>query len=133
MPEGGVVIKNAAPLEPQTSSGLLDHAKAQAETIRMNSEGWGPGLGLNVDPGDKLTFTIGAETYAPVPYNTFTVGPFSATVTVRKGEDLAETYMRAYRFLATVFEAELVLKKKHFWDRMAEAGENPVKNKGGKS
>lgn len=101
--------------------------------IIETSEGWGPGLGLNADPGDKFTFTIGQETFSPIPYHTFVVGPFMAQLTLRKGEDLAMLAKRAYLYLAVVFEADFEIKKNQFWKRVAEAGENPVKNKGSKA
>lgn len=109
----------------------LSESLQMAAKVKFSDTGWGPELGSVLDPGDKFTFTKGAETFCPVPYNSFTVGPFSTTVTVRKGESMEEVYVRAYRFLMQVFEADFEIQKKQFWERLAESGENkPGKAKG---
>lgn len=100
------------------------------DNVKIEQDGWGPGLGQMLDPGDTFTFTKGAETYCPVPYFPFTVGPFSVTIKLRSGEGLEEFVGRAQRFLATIFEAEFELQKKQWVERMAESGDQvPGKSK----
>lgn len=48
---------------------------------------------------DAVTVTWGEEKYTPVPYQTFGVGPFSATVAVAPGESDAAALERAYAVL----------------------------------
>lgn len=91
--------------------------------IHMEQQGWGPGLGQNLDPGDKFTFTMGHESYSPVPYNSYSVGPFSVVITIRKGEGLEDAYLRAYQFLAQVFQIDFEIKRKQFFQRLGESGE----------
>lgn len=67
-------------------------------------------------PGDSIGITLGAELYSPVKYNTFTVGPFSATVVVRPGETGADAAMRCYRVLLELNEAEFNIA----WGRQRE-------------
>jgi hypothetical protein len=106
-----------APPQPKDAA---DRAKAYE--FVFNQQGWGPGLGQNLDAGDKLTFTFGAETHTPIPYHSFTCGPFSHVATVRKGEGIEDIAKRAYQVLAQLFEADFEIKKKQVLDRVAEVG-----------
>lgn len=67
-------------------------------------------------PGDTIGITLGAELYSPIKYNTFTVGPFSATVVVRPEETGADAAMRCYRVLLELNEAEFQIA----WGRQRE-------------
>ena len=88
---------------------------------RFEQKGWGPGLGQDLDEGDKITVTAGAERYTPVLNNGFDVGPVSVTVTLRQGEGIDEFFLRAHRFLDVAFEAEFALKRRQFWARLNES------------
>lgn len=46
-----------------------------------------------------ITVAIGEQKFSPVDYNTFCVGPFSATITVKQGEDLDEAISEAHAIL----------------------------------
>ncbi len=96
---------------------------SEAPKPKFDQQGWGPGLGQNLDPGDKLTITLGQESFAPVAYNSFTVGPYSTTVTVRKGEGVEDAYLRAYQILSQIFEVEFKLKRKQYFQHLGESGE----------
>jgi hypothetical protein len=37
-----------------------------------------------------VTVTVGEQKFSPIQFNVFTVGPFTATVVVREGEDVQE-------------------------------------------
>ncbi len=73
-------------------------------------------------PGDSIGITIGAELYSPVKYNTFTVGPFSATVVVRPGETGADAAMRCYRVLLELNQAEFDIAWGRQRARLTELG-----------
>jgi hypothetical protein len=51
--------------------------------------------GTDARQGDSVTATIGEVVVTPVPYHSFRVGPYSATVTVKEGESLATAFERA--------------------------------------
>jgi hypothetical protein len=63
--------------------------------------------------GEAISLTLGPEVYSPVKYNTFTIGPFSATVVIQPGETTADAVTRCYRVLAELNEVEFNLA----WDR----------------
>lgn len=73
-------------------------------------------------PGDTIGITLGAELYSPVKYNTFTVGPFSATVVVRPNETGADAAMRCYRVLLELNEAEFNIAWGRQQERMNKLG-----------
>lgn len=62
---------------------------------------------------EAISLTLGPEVYSPVKYNTFTIGPFSATVVIQPGETTADAVTRCYRVLAELNEVEFNLA----WDR----------------
>jgi len=72
-------------------------------------------------PGDTLTVVIGAETYYPVKFNGFTVGPLSATTVIRPDEKAGDAYSRVHRYLSVLFETELQIKRQQFKARLGEA------------
>lgn len=90
---------------------------------RFEQKGWGPGLGQDLDAGDVLTVTLGEEHYMPIKYHGFKVGPIAVQVRMREGEGIDDLLLRAHRVLDVMFEAEFDLKRKQFWERVAEAAE----------
>lgn len=117
-PPTGSVVKNEHVLPSLRGNDF----EARVAAIKKSLEGWGPGLGQNLDPGDKVTFTVGAETFTPVPYFSFTVGPFAATVSLRKDEGVEDMVMRVYKFLIGMFEIEFDMKNYQNAQRIGEAG-----------
>ncbi len=89
----------------------------------FSGEGWASELNDLMGEGDKVTYTMGQESFAPVSYNSFTVGPFSATTTIRKGETGEDAYYRCFKYLIQVFEVEFKLKKKMYFEHLGESGE----------
>lgn len=51
---------------------------------------------------DTVTVTWGEEVFTPVPYNTFKVGPFTATTDVRAEETISDASDRLYKELSVV-------------------------------
>jgi hypothetical protein len=54
----------------------------------------------------QVTITLAETRYSPVSYNSFGVGPFSATVTIEPGEDPAEVIEEARNVLLAAARAE---------------------------
>lgn len=61
-------------------------------------------FGVPLDAGEQVEVTLGAETYTLVKYQAFTVGPFTARVTVREGETAGQARDRALAFLRETSE-----------------------------
>lgn len=57
-------------------------------------------------PGFEITLTRGPNTYSPVKYNTFTVGPVSVRVQPGDQEALTDTYARADRLVGALYDLE---------------------------
>ena len=74
-----------------------------------------------LSPGDTLTVTMGAETFSPVQYHPFTVGPFTATTTIRPGETASDASIRVYDLLSVLFRHEFDMKAREHNDRSHEA------------
>ena len=69
-----------------------------------------------------MSVTLGSETFSPVKYNTFSVGPITVRVKVRQGEGAADAYARARRMAEVAFEAEFELKRQGVAQRHEEVG-----------
>lgn len=100
-PDGFPGEKSADTAE-KTPSGNPSPVTYQAPGIPADALAGYAALG----PGDQLSITIGREKYSPTKYNTFEIGPFSATVTVRPHETGDQAAMRCYRTLLELSEAE---------------------------
>lgn len=100
-------------------------ATASAEQLRARQPAM-PAAALaryaDFGPGDQLGITIGAELYSPVKYNTFEIGPFSATVVVRPGETGADAAARCYRVLLELNEAEFQIAWGRHRERLRATG-----------
>jgi hypothetical protein len=68
--------------------------------------------------GDQLTVTIGASTFSPISFNSFTVGPFSARVTVLEDETATDAYIRGRRELLAIERAEYEAALEQYFDRL---------------
>ncbi len=94
------------------------------DNLKLQQQGWGPGLGQNMDVGDAYVYTVGKETFFPVKCQGYEVGPIQVTVHLREGEGLEDMVKRAAQFANQVWEAEFSIKKKQFFQRLAESGED---------
>lgn len=72
--------------------------------------------------GTVVTFTLGAEKFSPVQYQTFDVGPFSASTTLRSGETIKGAYERVMGELRAVFKAEFEVRLREHLERVKAAG-----------
>lgn len=86
---------------------------------KVSQRGWGPEVGEDLDPGDLLSFTKGAESYAVVGYGTYEVGAVRVEVRVRAGESVDEVFARGMRLAHTMFEASSMVAEKQFRERHA--------------
>jgi hypothetical protein len=71
----------------------------------------------SLDPApnfETLTISIGRETFSPVKYNTFEVGPFSTSIRLEPGEDIEHAYLRGRARLLALVETEFNLKRQEF-------------------
>jgi hypothetical protein len=77
---------------------------------------------LALEVGDELGVQLGPETFSPVKYNTFVVGPISAKTKVREGETGEQAWQRLHRFCDELFEVEFQITSKRYVDRLKELG-----------
>lgn len=63
----------------------------------------------SLSEGERLTLTVGKESYSPIKYQSFEVGPFQTTIIVRAGETASQAVQRGYRVLLELQEAEFQL------------------------
>lgn len=71
-------------------------------------------MASNDEAGETVTATWGEELFSPKQFHTFKVGPFSATTTLRIGEDRTQAVGRLMRELEKVAEAERQRKRASF-------------------
>jgi hypothetical protein len=71
--------------------------------------------------GDTLTVTIGSETFCPVKYHPYVVGPLSVSVRVREGESGFDAYQRAREFLTKLVQVEFEVRTKEMFGRIRQA------------
>lgn len=69
-----------------------------------------------MDP-QEVTVTWGAETFRPVPYYSFTVGPFTTTTVQRFGEKVEDTVKRAHKALSEHADLIFAAKRNAFIER----------------
>jgi hypothetical protein len=83
--------------------------KNQEAAKRRN--GLGPGSAI---AGDSVTVTSGQDTFTPLPYNTFHVGPFTCTTLVQPGETRAQAMQRAQQTVDEHHRLSFEHKKERF-------------------
>lgn len=66
---------------------------------------------------ETVTITWGEETYAPIPYNTFRVGPITITSNVRPGETYAQAVSRVHLELEEIAMQVFLAKRNGFFGR----------------
>jgi len=49
--------------------------------------------------GDKIIVTYGEQTFCPIQYHSFRVGPFTMETTIQPGEDEDAAFERCWLFL----------------------------------
>lgn len=67
---------------------------------------------------DTLTVTYGEETFSPIPYNTFRVGPISVAIELHVGETIEQAHFRAWEFLKKAANKEYEEKASAFLEKV---------------
>ena len=91
--------------------------------IRKAQFALGPIQDDDLDEGDELSVTVGREVFTPVKFQTFDVGPCTATVKLRKNESVRDAMLRASNVAHSLFRAEYEEKVAGFLVRVREASE----------
>ena len=71
---------------------------------------------------DTLEVTLGEETFTPIPYNTFKVGPFIYKTVVQDNETDEEAFDRAYGFLERMARKSFIKKRNDFFMKYKSEG-----------
>jgi hypothetical protein len=71
--------------------------------------------------GETITVTFGAQTFSPVQYHKFDVGPFSYTTVIQPGETIQEAYDRAYGWLRKLASQNFIQQRAEFYKYLPEA------------
>ena len=74
-----------------------------------------------LDAGDAVTFTAGKETFCPIKFHAFDVGPFTATTTVREGESYVDALDRVKAAAQLAWDTEYEEKLAGHGDRVRRA------------
>lgn len=69
----------------------------------------------------QITLTYGEQLFAPIQYNSFRVGPFTLTVTVRPGETASAATARGLKVLGEVAAAAYKEARDDFFARAKDA------------
>jgi hypothetical protein len=78
---------------------------------------------MDLDPGDPVRVTIGKETFFPIKFNGFDVGPVEASTTVRGDETPEDAYVRAATAAEVMFAAQFEVKMRQYFERLARVDE----------
>lgn len=69
---------------------------------------------------ETITVTYGAQTFSPVRYNSFTVGPFSYTTIQKPDETLVQAYQRAWEYLQKIASHNYTLVRAEYYSRLEQ-------------
>lgn len=83
------------PKSQVSTIGVLQHANAESAA-------------------NTVSYTYGSEVFTPVPYNTFHIGPFAGTTSVRAGETHTQALARLQREIEAFAKSEFDRKSKDF-------------------
>ena len=70
--------------------------------------------------GDEFEITWGEESYTPIPYNTFKIGPFSTKIKVLPGETHEAAFKRGYLLLENLAKNSFKRKRQIFANNIKE-------------
>lgn len=83
---------------------------------------------------DKISVTAGQETFSPIPYHSFTIGPVTIETTIADGETMEQAYERAYALAAKLLKSQYEPKLEEFFELQKQAlnrGFDEAKNTNG--
>jgi hypothetical protein len=69
-----------------------------------------------------VTYTFWQETFSPVDYQSFTVGPFSVTVELQPGETHEQALNRARKIIEPYAQKRFEKKRDAFFARFKDSG-----------
>jgi hypothetical protein len=78
-------------------------------------------VAIDVDRYESFAVTMGSETFSPISYNSFTVGPFSLTVRIMRGESFEGAFDTAMEKLEALFKREYETKLAEHLERVKKA------------
>lgn len=78
---------------------------------------------IELDAGDTVDATVGKETFYPIKFNGFDVGPVRVTTKVREGETGDDAFLRARGSAEAMFLAEFDLKLRDYFKRLERVGD----------
>jgi len=76
-----------------------------------------------MDERDIIEVTRGAETFSPVDYHSFSIGPLRMTTRVGALETPEQAYDRAFKYLEAMARKQYVERATNFANRMKEIHE----------
>jgi len=102
----------------RTEVSHLPHLPDGEENLRKlyASVNTGSGLDLKI-----VAVTVGPETYSPIKYNSFTVGPITVGCDIKPGETIEGAYIRAHIQAAALLECEYKLSLARHFGRLKDA------------
>ena len=72
--------------------------------------------------GDEVSVTFGEETFSPVQYNSFRIGPFFYKTRVHKGETPEQAFDRANAYVTRMAQRAFKEKMETYFGHLREAG-----------
>ena len=81
----------------------------------------GPDEDTRLVAGDEVTWTAGKETFCPIKFHVFEVGPVTASTRVRPGESAADALTRVREFATTAWDIEYEEKLAGHLERVRRA------------
>jgi len=113
----GKTEPGAGQAEARLSEGLVD-AMAVMEQTRTTAE-----PDVTADDGGAIEVACGKETFFPIKYNGFDVGPVTVRTQIRAGETARQACARAAAAARVMFASEFDLKLGDYLDRLGEVVE----------
>jgi hypothetical protein len=78
---------------------------------------------VTAEDGGSIEVTCGRETFFPIKFNGFDVGPVTVRTQVRAGETAREAYSRAAAAARAMFSAAFDVKLGDYLDRLGDVAE----------
>jgi len=88
-----------------------------------------PAVKMDLERGDAVEVTVGKETFFPVKFNGFDVGPVTAKTTVRDRETPEDAYVRAATAAEVMFAAQFDVKMRQYFERFERVGDETDRRK----
>lgn len=109
-----------APSAPGGGAAAPPADSARHEAMRAAARGapTEPPVAVAIGYGELVSATWGEELFTPKQFNSFRLGPFSGSTTVRPGEDRGEAFRRLYAELEAHAEEAFEKKKRDYLRRL---------------